>query len=149
MAGRQVLPFASATPVAWLSAAQYQASRFAATLRRQLYRNHLGLIAPQHCPSDRPEDVTAEMHFVGVPPNDFTNTEEDRFVAVRLSLICLRKRSIDDAQDPLGEELVRHMRDVAHTNTQCFDSVFHCVPTDQVRDWNEYVCALGLKVLVG
>jgi hypothetical protein len=53
-------------------------------LRRQLYRNHLGLIEPQHCPSEKPENVTAGMRMVGIPPNDVTNTPEDQLVAVRV-----------------------------------------------------------------
>jgi hypothetical protein len=36
------------------------------------------------------------------------------------------------------------MKDLARTNTQAFDTVFHCVPTDQVRTWQE--CVNGFPV---
>lgn len=89
---------------------QYMATRFAATLRRQLWREHLGcvakphvratkwradlcgahlllflcsLITPQFCPLSGNEYVTTAMLPVGTPQDDVTQSDEDRLVMVR------------------------------------------------------------------
>lgn len=63
------------------------ASRFAASLRRQLYKDHLGLSAPQICPPVAHEPVTAAMRPVGVPQEDTTGSREDELVMVRWAMI--------------------------------------------------------------
>ncbi|KAI8391192.1 uncharacterized protein BYT42DRAFT_474927 [Radiomyces spectabilis] len=89
----------------------YEASRFAATLRRKLWKEHLGLIP------DRPTDeVNADMLPLPIPPVDTTDSEEDAIV-----------------MDPLGEETLELWNDTAKVNTVAFREVFHCVPDD-----NEY-----------
>ncbi|BGP21882.1 hypothetical protein JCM10295v2_000757 [Rhodotorula toruloides] len=58
----------------------FMASRFAASLRRQLYKDHLGLSTPQICPPVAQEPVTAAMRPVGVPQEDSTASREDELV---------------------------------------------------------------------
>ena len=60
----------------------YMASRFAATLRRQLYKQHLGLAIPQFCPPHTHEAVTTFMGVVGTKNLDETASPEDLLVAV-------------------------------------------------------------------
>ncbi|KAG0171892.1 hypothetical protein DFQ28_003801 [Apophysomyces sp. BC1034] len=94
----------------------YEASRFAATLRRQLWKEHLGMLP------DRPTDeVTAAMLPLPVPQDDTTLSEEDQQV-----------------MDPLDDETLAFWNDVAKTNTEAFREVFHCVPDDNVTNWEEY-----------
>lgn len=112
----------------------YKAARFAATLRRRLYRGHLGLIEPQHCPPDpsQSEPVTAAMRAIGVPPDDVTNSAEDQIVA-----------------DPLSDELNTLLKSTGDKNAELFEDVFHCVPSNKVRTWkqyNEYVPQYPIKV---
>ena len=57
---------------------KYMAARFAATFRRQLFKQHLGLVPPQDCPGP----VTSAMHSVGRVNEYEFGTEEDRVVAV-------------------------------------------------------------------
>ncbi|KAJ8656583.1 hypothetical protein O0I10_007660 [Lichtheimia ornata] len=94
----------------------YEAAKFAATLRRQLWKEHLGLLP--HEPADEVNDA---MLPLPVPQIDHTGTEEDRLV-----------------MDPLGEDTQKLWNSTARTNTEAFRKVFHCVPDDNVTTWDEY-----------
>ncbi|KAK4058234.1 hypothetical protein OIO90_000973 [Microbotryomycetes sp. JL221] len=98
----------------------FMATRFAATLRRQLFKDHLGLLdVKKHAgPVD---EVKPSMRPVGIPLEDDTMSEEDAIV-----------------QDPLSPEFVSFIREVATKNTEIFEDVFHVTPTDRVKTWKEY-----------
>ncbi|GAA5890842.1 hypothetical protein JCM6882_008832 [Rhodosporidiobolus microsporus] len=97
-------------------------SRFAATLRRQLYKEHLGLAPPQMCPPhEREEPVTPQMKPVGVALPDQTMSREDQLV-----------------MDPCLPETETLLRGTAATNADIFDDVFHCVPSPKVETWEQY-----------
>ncbi|KAG1449258.1 hypothetical protein G6F56_008696 [Rhizopus delemar] len=94
----------------------YEAHRFAATLRRNLWKEHLGLI------SDAPPDqVTDAMLPLPTPQIDTTGSEEDKMV-----------------MDPLDEKTLDMFNSTAKTNTLAYRHVFHCVPDDTVTNWEEY-----------
>jgi phospholipase D1/2 len=116
----------------------YMAARFAATLRRKLYRGmcgclvyldfshslnpiseHLGLIEPQNCA--RHSGVTSFMRAAPVPNDDETVLEADALVA-----------------DPLSDDTDRLWNETARTNRQVFSEIFKPVPTNVVRDWKTY-----------
>ncbi|KZT08000.1 phospholipase D/nuclease [Laetiporus sulphureus 93-53] len=97
----------------------YMASRFAASLRRKLYREHLGLIAPHFC--DDIEEVTSFMRPAPHPNSDETFDKEDYMVA-----------------DPLSEETERLWNETAKHNRDIFTEIFRPVPTNLTRDWNAY-----------
>ncbi|SCZ90767.1 BZ3500_MvSof-1268-A1-R1_Chr1-3g02230 [Microbotryum saponariae] len=102
----------------------YMAARFAATLRRRLWRQHLGLAEPTLFPKDSaatPETVTAAMLPPDVPHDDETESTEDALVA-----------------DPLSGETIALWQGTAKRNAEIFEEVFHCVPSDRVHTWNEY-----------
>lgn len=86
----------------------YEAGRFAATLRRQLWKEHLGLIQDTNI-----DEVNEDMLPLPVPNIDYTETEEDRLV-----------------MDPLSEDIWALWNETARTNTEAFRAVFHCVPDD-------------------
>ncbi|KAI9491274.1 hypothetical protein BDB00DRAFT_767302 [Zychaea mexicana] len=96
----------------------YEAGRFAATLRRQLWKEHLGLLTDYDRPLD---EVTDDMLPLPVPQVDHTESEEDRLV-----------------MDPLSEETINYVSEIAANNTDAFRQVFHCVPEDSVHNWDEY-----------
>jgi len=98
----------------------YQASRFAATLRRQLYKEHLGLISPQRCESRQPQ-VTSFMRGAPYPNEDQTDSYEDRLVA-----------------DPLSNETDDLWTNTARKNREIFTEVFRPIPTNLVRSWAAY-----------
>ncbi|PWY88921.1 phospholipase D/nuclease [Aspergillus heteromorphus CBS 117.55] len=94
----------------------WTASRFASSLRRQLFRKHLGLLAPQD-----PERPDGNFEPVGVPNAFDFEAPESQLVA-----------------DPLADTVQSLWNTRAHTNTEVFRKVFHSVPDDTVRDWATY-----------
>ncbi|KAF8802982.1 phospholipase D/nuclease [Phlegmacium glaucopus] len=98
----------------------YSASRFAATIRRQLYKEHLGLIPPQDC-DDPQSEVTNAMRPSPIPNDDTTGSREDQLVADPLS----------DATDSLWTTTARRNREI-------YAEIFHPVPTDLIPNWEAY-----------
>lgn len=94
----------------------WQASRFAASLRRQLFRKHLGLVRPQDI---RKPDANFEP--VGVPNAYDWGTPEDNIVS-----------------DPLSDAFQSLWNTRAGTNTQVFKKAFRAVPDDDIHSWGEY-----------
>ena len=95
----------------------WQANRFVSSLRRQIFRKHLGLIKPQDY--ERPD---ANFLPVTEGPNVYDwDSPEDRLVA-----------------DPLTDAFLTHWRDTARSNTEVFSKVFHPIPHDSVRTWDQY-----------
>ncbi|OTB06523.1 hypothetical protein M426DRAFT_318926 [Hypoxylon sp. CI-4A] len=95
----------------------FTASRFATSLRRQLWRKHLGLLPDQ--PWDQPN---ANWTPVDRDPQQYDwGSESDRLV-----------------EDPLSENFRRLWLGTARTNTEVFSKVFHPVPNDLVRTWEQY-----------
>jgi phospholipase D1/2 len=96
---------------------QWLASKFAATLRRQIFRKHLGLLKPQNY-----EQPDANFLPVTAGPNDYDfNSAEDQAVV-----------------DPLSDDFQNRWNTTAHTNTEVFEKIFHPVPSDNVRSWKDY-----------
>lgn len=95
----------------------FTASKFATSLRRQLYRKHLGLLPDQ--PWDQPN---ANWTPVDRDPQQYDwGSPSDRLV-----------------EDPMSGEFWRLWEETAHTNTEVFSKVFHNVPNDLVRTWDQY-----------
>lgn len=94
----------------------WTASRFAASLRRELFRKHLGLLPPQD-----PQRPDANFEPLGVPNRFDFEAPESQLVA-----------------DPLADPLHNVWNSRARTNTEVFRKVFHAVPDDSVRDWATY-----------
>lgn len=95
----------------------YAASRFAASLRRYIYRKHLGLIP--HQPVDKPD---GNWRSVEVCPNEY-DWDSKADIAVR---------------DPLSPDFQKLWTETAKVNTEVFSKAFHCVPNDLVRTWEDY-----------
>ncbi|RUP33532.1 hypothetical protein BC936DRAFT_138556, partial [Jimgerdemannia flammicorona] len=84
----------------------YQASRFAATLRRHLFKEHLGLL-----PSTEVESVTSGSRPLPHPQHSHNDSHADRLV-----------------EDPLSDEFYDRWTSTARRNTEAFRKVFRCVP---------------------
>ncbi|KAH7160840.1 putative phospholipase D [Dactylonectria macrodidyma] len=96
---------------------RYQVSRFAASLRRYIFRKHLGLI-PDQLP-DRPD---SNWTPVDVSPNHYDwGSAPDRLVV-----------------DPLSSNFQSLWNRTAQSNTEIFSRAFHPVPNDRVRTWKAY-----------
>ncbi|MCJ1403303.1 hypothetical protein MMC11_006526 [Xylographa trunciseda] len=94
----------------------WQASKFAATLRRQLFRKHIGLLAPQNM-----EQPDQNFEPVAVPNAYDFGTTEDKIV-----------------MDPLSDQFLGLWNDTAKQNTDAFGRIFHPIPHDSVRNWKQY-----------
>lgn len=94
----------------------FTASRFAATLRRQLFRKHLGLIPPQNM-----EQADQNYLPAGIPNVYDFGSAEDEVV-----------------MDPLSDRLWNFWNGRAKQNTDAFGRIFHPVPHDSVRNWKDY-----------
>jgi len=99
---------------------KYYASRFAATLRRHLYKEHLGFCEPQPALLQKGEP-NQSMRPVGIPHDPISDQQADAFVA-----------------DPLSDELNNFWQERARVNTECFGRVFHCVPAKGLETWDQY-----------
>lgn len=94
----------------------WRASKFAATLRRQLFRKHLGLLVPQNMAAPDPN-----FEPIGVANIYDFDSAEDRAVA-----------------DPLSDSFLNLWNGRARQNTEAFGKIFHPVPHDSVRNWKDY-----------
>ncbi|CAG8552345.1 5973_t:CDS:10, partial [Acaulospora colombiana] len=96
---------------------QWEAGKFAATLRRAIFKEHLGLENEfdheQLTPISHPPPIDAGYHKPG---------EADKIVT-------------DPASDEFYYNFWLH---TAKSNTEIFRNVFHCVPEDSVTNWDEY-----------
>ena len=101
-----------------LNGLPFRASKFAATLRRQLFRKHLGLIPAQDLSSPNANFLPVSASAGNI--YDF-GSEWDQAVA-----------------DPLSDGFLTLWNSTARTNTDIFGRVFHPVPHDSVRTWADY-----------
>ncbi|KAL1855686.1 hypothetical protein VTK73DRAFT_8533 [Phialemonium thermophilum] len=96
----------------------YTASAFATSLRRQLFRKHLGLLPHQQ--PDRPDANWTPVDRDH--PNQYDwGSPADQLV-----------------RDPLDPRFLDLWRGTARRNTEVFRKVFHPVPDDSVRTWGDY-----------
>lgn len=105
------------TPIdSYMNGRRWRATKFAATLRRQLFRKHLGLLRSQDM--ERPNQNNEP---VGVPNVYDWGSEADHIVA-----------------DPLSDTFLNRWNGQARQNTNAFGKIFHPVPHDDVRTWQDY-----------
>lgn len=101
----------------YMNGRPYTASRFASSLRRFLFRKHLGLVPDQRW--DKPDQNWTP---VDRDPNHYDwGSPADLLV-----------------RDPLHPDFHRLWTNTARVNTETFDRAFHPVPTNRVRTWKEY-----------
>ncbi|KAI9037420.1 putative phospholipase PldA [Aspergillus affinis] len=95
----------------------YKAARLAATLRRQLWREHMGLLpaqnydASQH-PNAQPPNACMNQIYEG-PENDFVT-------------------------DPLSDDVWKMWTDRATVNTEMYRMLFRADPDDNIKTFEEY-----------
>jgi phospholipase D1/2 len=107
----------------------FEAGYHATTLRRYLWREHLGLLPTQ--------DLNAEGDINALPPN--VNPENDIFD---------QDESWKFVEDPLGEDLWSMWTGRADVNTSTFRHLFHADPDDHIKtfeDYDRYMPSKGVK----
>lgn len=100
-----------------LNGKPYQASRFASSLRREIFRKHLGLL-----PHQDPEKPNVNWYSITDALNEYDwGSPGDILV-----------------RDPLHPNFSNLWRGTAKSNTEIFRKAFHPVPDDTVRTWKDY-----------
>ena len=95
----------------------WKANKFAASLRRQIFRKHLRLVPPQDY--QKPDKTFTP---VTMDPTLYDwGSKEDHAVA-----------------DPLAPSSHNLWKQTARTNTEAFRKIFHPVPDDTVKNWKQY-----------
>ena len=101
----------------YMAGKPWKAAKFAASLRRQIFRKHLGLIPPQDV-----EAIDGNFLPVGQDKNVYDwGSKEDHAVA-----------------DPLAPSFMSLWKTTARNNTEAFRRVFHPIPDDTVKTWKDY-----------
>lgn len=95
----------------------YSAGYHAATLRRHLWREHLGMIEAQ--PLDASKDPNAQPPNICMNDND--EGDEWEFVA-----------------DPLGEKVWETWTRQATRNTEIYRMLFRADPDENIKNWKDY-----------
>lgn len=107
------------TPVeSYMDGRPYTASRFASSLRRYIFRKHLGLIPDQRW--DQPDQ-------------NWTPVDRDRD-----NVYDWGSPADLLVRDPLHPKFQQVWADTARVNTETFSRAFHPVPNDHVRTWKDY-----------
>ncbi|RIB19168.1 hypothetical protein C2G38_2182582 [Gigaspora rosea] len=100
-----------------MAGSTWQAGRFAATLRRHIFKQHLGLEY-----DERHEAVTNHSHPPPIDSDYPCGSDTDRIV-----------------EDPVSDEFYeKYWWHTASQNTESFRKVFHCYPDDTVTNWDEF-----------
>ncbi|KKA29605.1 hypothetical protein TD95_000713 [Thielaviopsis punctulata] len=97
---------------------RYVAGWHATTLRRYLWREHLGLLRPQ--PHDASQDINAQPPGPD-SPNDPVDDETTKIV-----------------EDPMSDELWDLWTTQATNNTEMFRHLFHADPDNNVKTFEDY-----------
>lgn len=87
---------------------KWYVSPFAASLRRRLFREHLGILPPDHY-----DNISSNSHPLPAENEYDWDSHEDRLV-----------------EDPLSPEFWNLLSTTAQRNTEIFRNVFHSVPDD-------------------
>lgn len=117
----------------YMNGQPYTAKQFAATLRRQIFRKHLGLI-----PAQEMTDNNSNMAPIFIPERDERGYH--RNTVPHIITNCYDFNSYEDSLvvDPLGDLFWNLWNSTARTNTEVFSKAFHAVPNDRVRNWAQY-----------
>ncbi|KAI0482500.1 phospholipase D/nuclease [Xylariaceae sp. FL0804] len=97
----------------------FEAGRHAATLRRYLWREHLGLLPPQKL--DASDDPNARPPGEDSPNDAWDRDDSYKFV-----------------EDPLSDEVWDMWTNNATTNTEVFRHLFHADPDNYVKTFEDY-----------
>lgn len=95
----------------------YKAGRLAATLRRQLWREHMGLLPAQ--------EYNASGHPNAQPPNECMNQ-------------ILEGPENDFVADPLSDDVWNTWTEQATTNTEIYRILFRADPDDNIKTFEDY-----------
>ncbi|CAI2162099.1 19719_t:CDS:10 [Funneliformis geosporum] len=121
---------------------EYQAAKFAYTLRCSLFKEHLGLCEPQDhstitkssLPPMKPKALFDLLHERDQSISEIIDDD------MNYKLPKKKHPTKDDlvVMDPLSDQFYKYWQTTAKTNSETFRSVFRCVPDKNVTSWIEY-----------
>ncbi|CAG8579400.1 13442_t:CDS:10, partial [Racocetra fulgida] len=117
-----------------------EASKFAYTLRSNLFKEFLGRIKPQD------HAAVTESSLAPIQPDVLKELLHDRDASSTSILDELMTNSEPNhptkedliVMDPLSDEFYNYWQNIARNNTAIYRSVFKCIPDDNVTNWSEY-----------
>ncbi|CAG8726519.1 14157_t:CDS:2, partial [Cetraspora pellucida] len=98
-----------------------KASRFAVSLRRHLFKEHLGFLQVS-------ENHLSEITSYSYPPP----------LHIKNGYHHLQTKDEKKLEDPVSDEFFAFWNGIAENNTKIFNDVFHCLPSDDVKTWDDY-----------
>ncbi|CAG8811927.1 7523_t:CDS:10 [Gigaspora margarita] len=104
-----------------LAGKHIKASRFAVSLRRYLFKEHLGLLPVS-------DDHLSEVTYHSYPPP----------LHIKIESHHLQTNEEKKLEDPVSDEFYALWKGRAEKNTEIFNDVFHCLPSDRVKTWDDY-----------
>lgn len=107
----------------------YQVSKFASSLRRQIFRKHLGLL-----PDQRWDEPNANWHPLPALRPDGTSGSS----SIHSNEYDWGSPGDILVRDPLHANFTNLWESTAKANTEVFRRAFHAVPDDGVRTWADY-----------
>ncbi|PKC70587.1 phospholipase D/nuclease [Rhizophagus irregularis] len=102
----------------FMNGKKYKASKFAYTLRSNLFKEHLGLLETQ----DHSTMTESSTSLLDAQTNEIKKCSTEELVFM----------------DPLSDEFYNYWSQIAQNNTETYRSLFRCVPDDNVADWEQY-----------
>ncbi|CAG8464425.1 6353_t:CDS:10 [Acaulospora morrowiae] len=119
---------------------EYKASKFAYTLRSNLFKEHLGLIEHQD------HSTLTKSCLPPLQPEILLDLLQDKdnklgtLIDEQASKSPNKHPTKHDlvVMDPLSDEFYAYWQTTANHNTDTYRSVFRCVPDDNVVNWESY-----------
>ncbi|CAG8525275.1 11919_t:CDS:10 [Funneliformis mosseae] len=121
---------------------KYKASKFAYTLRKNIFKEHLGLLEPQDHSTITKSCLPPLNHedlFI------FSHEKEQTVTSLLDEQISSQKNKSKEhptrenlIMDPLSDEFYDYWSKTAQDNTEIYRSVFKSVPDDNITDWEQY-----------
>ncbi|CAB4387759.1 unnamed protein product [Rhizophagus irregularis] len=122
----------------FMNGKKYKASKFAYTLRSNLFKEHLGLLETQDhstmtescLPPLNPEALFELLYEKDETATSLLDAQTNE----------IKKCSTEELvfMDPLSDEFYNYWSQIAQNNTETYRSLFRCVPDDNVADWEQY-----------
>ncbi|EXX54735.1 uncharacterized protein OCT59_028117 [Rhizophagus irregularis] len=95
----------------------WKAGKFAATLRRHIFKEHLGLF------NETDHEKVNTFCYPPPIPVDYQELSKEDYIV----------------QDPVSDEFYyKHWHQTATINTEAFRTVFRCVPDDNLTSWDDF-----------
>ncbi|KAF0480564.1 phospholipase D/nuclease [Gigaspora margarita] len=117
---------------------KYEASKFAYTLRSNLFKEFLGLIKPQdHATVTKSSLAPVQPDILKELLHNRDNSSTSILDEIMINSEHPTKEDLV-VMDPLSDEFFKYWQTTAKNNTDIYRSIFKCIPDDNVTNWKQY-----------